>query len=67
MAQLVMREMRTWHQLRHKNVLPLMGFCQVTREYFVGLVSEWKPEGHILNYTSSYPDTDKLSLVRMIR
>ncbi|KAK7685744.1 hypothetical protein QCA50_011090 [Cerrena zonata] len=61
----VMREMTTWVNLRHTNILPLLGYCELPGEHFIGLVSEWKQEGHILRYIGSNPnpEADKLSLL----
>lgn len=60
-----MREMTTWVNLRHTNILPFLGYSELDGEHFIGLVSEWKQEGHILTYVGRHPEADRLSLVRM--
>ena len=43
-----MREFSIWGKLRHKNVLPLIGYC--TRDGAPTMISPWMANGSILDY-----------------
>lgn len=43
------REVRVWHQLRHKHVVPMFGICEGFGE-FPSMVSAWYENGHVMAY-----------------
>ena len=59
--QLLVKEIRIWSRLAHKNILPFLGFI-IEGEY-PSLISEWMENGTALNYVRENPDTDILELV----
>ncbi|KAF9526303.1 hypothetical protein CPB83DRAFT_908555 [Crepidotus variabilis] len=57
------REISTWIDLKHKNVIPFYGtFMKSTNE--VHLVRPWRDEGNILDYAKLHPGANRYSLMR---
>ena len=48
-----------WKRLDHQNLVPLLGITSTPLQ----LISEWMPNGNLLEYIRSHPDTDRLGLV----
>lgn len=49
-----MRDLVTWSQFRHINILPLRGFYfDPTHHTHVSVVTEWQKNGNILQYVES--------------
>ena len=51
----------TWRALSHPNIMPLLGVT-VAENQFV-MVSEWMPNGNIMQFTKEYTNVDRLKLV----
>jgi serine/threonine protein kinase len=45
---MIMREFSIWGKLRHKNVLPLLGYC--THNDAPTMISPWMGNGSIMDY-----------------
>ena len=55
------KEVVMWKNLRHSNVLPLLG---VTMSYGnLAIVSEWMTNGNINEYVKAHSDANRLELV----
>ena len=48
-----------WKHSAHSNVVPLLGITFTPLQ----LISEWMPGGDLMEYTSKYPDADRIGLV----
>ena len=63
-AQRVERELSLWFGLRHRNILPLPGFCWHDSPV-VALVSPFRQNGHAAAYLRAHPGADPLRIVRL--
>ena len=59
----LVRELEIWAKLHHPNVLPLLGFIVDADSKYPSLVSEWMPNGTVLQYCMAYPTAGILDLV----
>ncbi|KAF9522699.1 kinase-like domain-containing protein [Crepidotus variabilis] len=60
------REVSVWHQLRHPNILPLVG---ATTECFPGrycFVVPWLSNGSITSYLKTHPNHDRNTAIQQI-
>jgi serine/threonine protein kinase len=55
------REVMTWKNLRHDNVLPLIGVTMSGHQF--EMVSEWMVNGSINEYVKAHKDADRFELV----
>ena len=58
--QQLFKEVVVWRRLSHPNVLPFLGITATV--FRLGVVSEWMPNGHIGQYLTSNPSTNRLPL-----
>ena len=56
------RELEVWARLHHPNILPLLGYTTDTAIY-PALISEWMPNGTVLQYCLKVPEANVLNLV----
>ncbi|KAF9789442.1 kinase-like domain-containing protein [Thelephora terrestris] len=54
----------TWRALNHPNLLPLLGVTMTENQLV--MVSEWKPNGNIMEFARANPNVDRLGLLRGI-
>jgi hypothetical protein len=56
-----------WKELKHDNVLQLLGLAEITSQDVtsVAFVAPWIDGGDILKYVAKHPNADKVDLVRM--
>ena len=52
----------TWRALNHPNLLLLLGVTMTDDQ--LAMISEWMPEGNIMEFTRANPNVDRLGLVR---
>ncbi|TDL20285.1 kinase-like protein [Rickenella mellea] len=60
-----MLDLGTWATVDHKNILPLLGYC----EDFIPticFISPWTPNGTVVEFVKNHPETDLISLVKGI-
>ncbi|CAE7056503.1 unnamed protein product [Rhizoctonia solani] len=57
----IAKELAVWRKLEHPNVIKLLGRC--TFNGGIGMVSEWMPNGNIIQYTTKYNQADKFKLI----
>ena len=60
------RECRTWGELAHPNILPLLRVCleHISETTLVPcLVSPWMDHGTVMDYITNHPDVYRLPLV----
>ena len=48
-----------WKRLRHQNIVPFIGVTQDPLQF----VSEWMPNGDLMEYLGKNPGTDRIALV----
>ena len=65
-AQRFCREIIGWKHLSHQNILPLLGISMSTSPNCLLILSEWMPNGNVMQYTRSNPEANRLQLVRTI-
>jgi len=56
-------EVLIWKRLSHPNVLPLLGVSVSRDPQYFRIVSEWMPNGNVMEYIRSNPQTNRLRLV----
>ncbi|QRW12040.1 Tyrosine-protein kinase [Ceratobasidium sp. AG-Ba] len=54
------REIYIWSRLRHRNILPLLGFCAFRGG--IGLVSPWQEAGNATAWVNENPGVNRLGL-----
>jgi serine/threonine protein kinase len=57
------REVLIWKRLSHPNVLPLLGVSVSKNSQYFRIISEWMPNGNVMEYIKSNPQTNRLRLV----
>ncbi|KAH7335896.1 kinase-like domain-containing protein [Rhizoctonia solani] len=57
----VIKELSVWRKLEHPNVLKLLGICALGGE--AGMVSEWMPNGNVIQYTRKHKEVEKMKLI----
>jgi hypothetical protein len=56
-----------WKDLKHPNILPLLGLVELSnprRPGWFGLVAPWIAGGDILEYAKLHPDVNRVDLVK---
>jgi len=56
------REVLIWKRLSHPNVLPLLGVSVSKDPQYFRIISEWMPNGNVMEFIKSNPQTNRLSL-----
>ena len=57
-------EVVLWKQLRHPNLLPLLGATKSSDTLM--MVSEWMENGTIMDFITACPQTNRLKLVSIL-
>jgi len=58
------KEFVMWRNLRHRNVLPLLGVMMSETQF--AMVSKWMPNGNIKHYVKARPDENRFGLVSLM-
>ena len=56
------REVLIWKRLSHPNVLPLLGVSWSKDPQYFRIISEWMPNGSVMEHIRSNPQTNRLRL-----
>jgi serine/threonine protein kinase len=62
-VQRLCREVLTWKRLSHPNILPLLGVSVSKNPRHFRIISEWMPNGNVMEYINSNPEANRLRLV----
>ena len=62
-TQRLCREIISWKHLSHRNILPLFGISMSTDPHGFCVLTEWMPNGNVMQYTRSNPEANRLQLV----
>jgi hypothetical protein len=54
----------TWKHLRHRNIVPFLGICDMSPVCFV---SEWMEEGTLLGFLERHPGEPRTGYVSFLR
>ena len=65
-TQRLCREIITWKHLSHPNILPLLGVYVSTDQRDFSILTEWMPNGDVMQYACSNPKANRLRLVRLL-
>lgn len=63
LSQWFCREVIGWRHLIHPNILPLLGVSVAANANHFDVVTEWMPNGTLMQYTKSNPEVNRLQLV----
>ena len=63
-TQRLCREIIGWKHLSHPNILPLLGISMSADPHCLLILSEWMPNGNVVQYTRFNPEANRLQLVR---
>ena len=61
--QRLCREIISWKHLSHRNILPLFGVSMPTDPQGFCVLTEWMPNGNVMQYTRSNPEANRFRLV----
>jgi len=62
-TQQLCREVLIWKRLSHPNVLPLLGVSVSENPQYFRIISEWMPNGNVIEYIKFNPEANRLRLV----
>ena len=65
-TQRLCREIIGWKHLSHKNILPLLGVSASTNPHGFCILTEWMPNGNVIQYARSNPEADRFLLVCLL-
>lgn len=65
-TQRLCREVIGWRHLIHPNILPLLGVSLVADSNCFNILTDWMPNGNLIQYTKSNPMVNRLQLVSML-
>ncbi|KAF9647735.1 kinase-like protein, partial [Thelephora ganbajun] len=57
------REIISWKYLSHPNILPLVGVSMSVDPLCLCILSEWMPNGNVMQYARSNPEANRLRLL----
>ena len=63
LTQRLCREIIAWKHLSHRNILPLFGISVSTDPRGFCILTEWMPNGNVIQYAKSNPEADRFRLV----
>jgi serine/threonine protein kinase len=63
MNQHLHREMKVWHSVSHKNLVPFLGLCYGIGP-FPAIITPLYDNGDLFRYLSENPGADQLTIVR---
>ena len=63
LLQAMGKELYIWSRLKHRNVLPIIGFTLDGNQKFPSLITEWMDNGTILDYLNKHPDVSNFEIV----
>ena len=61
--QRLCREIIGWKHMSHPNILPLLGVSVSTDSRRFWIITEWMPNGNVMQYVRSNPEANRLRLV----
>ena len=61
--QRLCREVVGWKHLSHPNIFPLLGVSMSADPYPFLILSEWMPNGNVMQYARSNPEANRLRMV----
>lgn len=64
--QRLCREVIGWRHLIHPNILPLLGISMVTDSNYFDILTEWMPNGNLMQYAKSNSEANRVQLVTML-
>ncbi|TDL20287.1 kinase-like protein [Rickenella mellea] len=62
LAGRLLRELGSWAGIKHKNILPFLGFSTDLSPYLC-LISPWMSNGTAIDYVRTRPDVDRVKMV----
>ena len=62
-SQRLCREIIGWKHLSHPNILPLLGVSMSADPHCFHILTEWMPNGNVIQYARSNPGANRLQLV----
>ena len=62
-AQRLCREVIGWKHLSHPNISPLLGISMSADPHHFLILSEWMPNGNVMQYARSNPEANRLQMV----
>ena len=65
-TQRLCREIISWKHLSHPNILPLLGVSVSTNPRRFRILTEWMPNGNVIQYAISNPEANRLRLVNLL-
>jgi len=65
-SQRLCREIISWKHLTHPNILPLLGVSVSADPHRFRILTEWMPNGNVMQYARSNPEANRLRLVRLL-
>ena len=65
-AQRFCREVIGWKHLIHPNILPLLGVYMSPDSNRFDILTDWMPNGNLVQYAKSNPEVNRLKLVSML-
>ena len=70
MMKRILRESVSWSKMRHKNILPLIGFWKgfdsKQDESCLSFITPWMDDGDLLSYLQSHSDLDSVRRLRYV-
>ena len=61
-SQRLCREIIAWKHISHPNILPLIGFSIPANSHCFRILTEWMPNGNIMQYARCHPAANCLQL-----
>ena len=62
-TQRLCREVVGWKHLSHPNIFPLLGISMSVDPSTFLILSEWVPNGNVMQYARSNPEANRLRMV----
>ena len=65
-TQELCREIISWKHLSHQNILPLLGVTVSADLRCLRILTEWMPNGNVMQFIESNPKENRLRLVSLL-